>query len=190
MRPTCGKPRSVSAPASETQAAETPSWAPARRSAADTDYQAILHGNAGGYHLHILAAGQWTVWRGRIRQAPCRLAAGAHPGLLYGGGTLATGSPAAHYQRPKQAAGAGMDGPPHTGLKPRPGEASGGRMARRRHPDDRCPGPPRGAHHPSPPSSHPRGGATRAAGPEVGSLHVQPGGRAHRRLRPRTPAGA
>ena len=31
-------------------------------------YQAILHGNAGGYRSHILAGGRWTVWHGTARQ--------------------------------------------------------------------------------------------------------------------------
>ena len=31
-------------------------------------YQAILHGNAGGYRSHILAGGRWTVWHGIARQ--------------------------------------------------------------------------------------------------------------------------
>ena len=56
-------------------------------------YQAILHGQAGGYRSHILAWGRWTVCHGTARQrgisapAPCRLAAGAHPGLLYDSAT-------------------------------------------------------------------------------------------------------
>ena len=31
-------------------------------------YQAILHGNAGGYRLHILAGSRWTVWHRIARQ--------------------------------------------------------------------------------------------------------------------------
>ena len=46
------------------------------------------------------------------------------------------------------------------------------------------------AHQARPPSRHPHGGATRTADPEVGGLHVLPGGRAYRRLRPKTSAGA
>ena len=40
------------------------------------------------------------------------------------------------------------------------------------------------------PGRYPSGGQTGTAEPAVGGLHVQPGGRAHRRLRPRAPAGA
>ena len=31
-------------------------------------YQAILHGHAGGYRLHVLAGGSWTVWHSTARQ--------------------------------------------------------------------------------------------------------------------------
>ena len=31
-------------------------------------YQAILHGQAKGYRLHLLAEGKWTIWRGTTRQ--------------------------------------------------------------------------------------------------------------------------
>ena len=56
---------------------------------------------------------------GRIpATAPCRLAAGAHPGLLYDGGPLAASSPATHRQRPQQEAGTGVGKPPCTGLEP------------------------------------------------------------------------
>ena len=113
-----------------------------------------------------------------------RLATGAHPGLLYVGGPLAAGCPATHCQRPQQEAGTGVGQPPHTGVEPRPGGASTGRVAGRRHQGHGRPGPPRGAHHARPPSGYPGGGPTGAAEPTVGGLHVQPGGRAHRRLRP------
>ena len=63
-------------------------------------YQAILLGPAGGYRSHILAGSRCTVARGIPAPAPCRLAAGAHPGLLYVGGPLAASSPATHRQRP------------------------------------------------------------------------------------------
>ena len=71
--------------------------------------------------------------RGISAPAPRRLAAGAHPGLLYVGGPLAAGSPATHRQRPQQEAGTGMGQPPRTGVEPRPGVASTGRVAGRRH---------------------------------------------------------
>ena len=61
--------------------------------------------------------------------APCRPAAGAHPGLLYDGGPLAASSPATHRQRSEQEAGTGVGQPPHPGLEPQPGGASTGRMA-------------------------------------------------------------
>ena len=83
-----------------------------------------------------------------------------------------------------------MGQPPHTGVEPRPGGASTGRVAGRRHQGHGRPGPPRGANHARPPSGYPGGGPTGTAEPAVGGLHVQPGGRAHRRLRPRAPAGA
>ena len=31
-------------------------------------YKAILHGHAGGYLLHVLAGGRWTVWHSTARQ--------------------------------------------------------------------------------------------------------------------------
>ena len=62
--------------------------------------------------------------------------------------------------------------------------ASTGRVAGRRHQGHGRPGPPRGAHHARPPSGYPGGGPTGTAEPTVGGLHVQPGGRARRRLRP------
>ena len=128
--------------------------------------------------------------RGIPAPAPCRLPAGAHPGLLYDGGPLAAGSPATHGQRPQQEAGTGVGPPPRTGLEPRPGGASTGRMAGRRHQGHRRPGPPRGTNHARPPGGYPRGGSTGTAEPAMGSLHVQPGGLARCRLRPRAPAGA
>ena len=126
--------------------------------------------------------------RGIPAPAPCRHAAGAHPGLLYVGGPLAAGSPATHRQRPKQEAGTGMGQPPRTGVEPRPGAASTGRLAGRCHQGHRPPGPPRGANHARPPGGYPGGSPTGTAEPTVDCLHVQPGGRAHRRLRPRAPA--
>ena len=128
--------------------------------------------------------------RGNPAHAPLQLAAGARPGLLYVGGPLAAGSPATHSQRPQQEAGTRMGQPPRTGLEPRTGGASTGRVAGRRHQGHGRPGPPRGANHTRPPGSYPGGGRTGTAEPAVGGLHVQPGGRAHRRLRPRAPAGA
>ena len=35
-------------------------------------YQAILHGHAGGYRLHILYPIRWTVWHGIARQGAFR----------------------------------------------------------------------------------------------------------------------
>ena len=128
--------------------------------------------------------------RGIPAPAPRRLATGAHPGLLYVGGPLAAGGPATHRQRPQQEAGTGVGQPPHTGVEPRPGGASTGRVAERRHQGHGHPGPPRGASHARAPRGHPGSGPTGTAEPAVGGLHVQPGGRAHRRLRPRAPAGA
>ena len=83
-----------------------------------------------------------------------------------------------------------MGQPTRTGVEPRPGGASTGRVAGRRHQGHGRPGPPRGANHARPPSSYPGGGPTGTAEPTVGGLHVQPSGRAHRCLRPRAPAGA
>ena len=83
-----------------------------------------------------------------------------------------------------------MGQPPRTGLEPRPGGASTGRMARRRHQGHGRPGPPRVANHACPPGGYPPGSPTGTAEPAVGLLHVQSGGRADRRLRPRAPAGA
>ena len=83
-----------------------------------------------------------------------------------------------------------MGQPPRTGVEPRPGGASTGRVAGRRHQGHGRPGPPRGATHARPPGGYPGGGPTGTAEPTVGGLHVQPAGRAHRRLRPRAPAGA
>ena len=127
--------------------------------------------------------------RGIPAPAPCPLAAGAHPGLLYDSGPLAAGSPATHREPPHQEAGTGVAPPPRAGLEPGPGGASVGRMAGRRHQGHGCPGPPRGTNHARPPGGYPRGGSTGTAEPAMGSLHVQPGGRAHRRLRPRARAG-
>ena len=31
-------------------------------------YQAILHGHAKGYRLHLLAEGKWSIWRGTTRE--------------------------------------------------------------------------------------------------------------------------
>ena len=31
-------------------------------------YQAVLHGFTGGYHLHVLADGKWTIWHSNARQ--------------------------------------------------------------------------------------------------------------------------
>ena len=93
--------------------------------------------------------------RGIPTPAPGRLAAGAHPGLLYVGGPLAAGSPATHRQRPQQEAGTRVGQPPRTGVEPRPGGASTGRVAGRRHQGHRRPGPPRGANHARPPGGYP-----------------------------------
>ena len=159
-------------------------------------YQAIIHGHAGGYRSHVLAGGQWTVWHSTARQ-------GAFPPLpdidWRQGPTQAyymsadpwpAGGPATHRQRPQQEVGTGVGQPPDTGVEPRPGGASTGRVAGRRHQGHGRPGPPRGATHARPPSGYPGGGPTGTAEPAVGGLHVQPGGRAHHRLRPRAPAGA
>ena len=54
------------------------------------------------------------------------------------------------------------------------------RAARRRHLEHGRPGPPHRAHQARPHGSYPRCGAMRGADSEAGSLHVQPGGRAHR----------
>ena len=116
--------------------------------------------------------------------APCGLASGAHPGLLYDGGPMAARSPATHRQRPKQEAGTGAGQSPRTGVEPRPVGASTGRMAGRRHQGQGRPRPPRRANHARPPGGYPGGGSTETAEPAVGSLYVQPGGRAHRHLRP------
>ena len=62
-------------------------------------------------------------------------------------------------------------------------------MAGRRHQGHGRPGPPRGTTHTCLPVGYPSGGSTGTAEPAMGNLHVQPGGRAHRRLRPRAPAG-
>ena len=159
-------------------------------------YQAILHGHAGGYRSHVLAGGRWTVWHSTARQ-------GAFPPLPHidwqQGPTLAYNMSADPWplavllhtvSAPKQEAGTGMGQPPRTGVDPRPGGASTGRVAGRRHQGHGRPGPPRGANHARPPGDYPGGGPTGTAEPTVGGLHVQPGGRAHRRLRPRAPAGA
>ena len=82
--------------------------------------------------------------RGIPAPAPCRLAAGAHPGLLYVGGPLVAGSPATHRRRPQQEAGTVMGQPPRTGLEPRPGGASTGRVAGGRHQGRGRPGNPHG----------------------------------------------
>ena len=63
-------------------------------------------------------------------------------------------------------------------------------MAGRHHQGHGRPGPPRRANHARPPGGYTGGGPTGTAEPAVGGLHVQPGGRAHRRLQPRAPAGA
>ena len=71
MPPTCGTPRSVSASTLGTQAAAPP---PQRIQQGEAlllqaaGYQAVLQGHAGGYWLHILTGGQWTVWHGTARQ--------------------------------------------------------------------------------------------------------------------------
>ena len=91
--------------------------------------------------------------RGIPTPAPRRLAAGAHPGLLYVGGPLAAGSPATHRQRPQQEAGTGVGQAPRTGVEPRPGGVSTGRVAGRGHQGHGHPGPPRGANHARPPGA-------------------------------------
>ena len=88
-----------------------------------------------------------TAPRDRGIPAPCQLPAGAHPGLLYDGRPLAASRPATEAQRPQQEAGTRVGQPPHADLEPRPGGASTGRMARRRHQDHGRSGPPRGASH-------------------------------------------
>ena len=93
--------------------------------------------------------------RGIPAPAPRRLATGAHPALLYVGGPLAAGGPATHRQRPQQEARTGVGQPHHTGVEPRPGGASTGRVAGRRHQGQGRPGPPRGASHARPPSGYP-----------------------------------
>ena len=91
---------------------------------------------------------------------PHRLAAGAHPGLLYVGGPLAASSPATHHRRPQQEAGTRVGQPPRTSLEPRPGGAPTGRVAGRHHQGHGCPGPPHGATHACSGGSYPSGGAT------------------------------
>ena len=122
-------------------------------------YQAILHGHARGYRSHVLAGGRWTVWHSTARQ-------GAFPSLPHvdwqQGPTQAyymSADPwplAVHRQRPQQEAGTGMGQPPRTGVEPRPGGASTGRVAERRHQGHGRPGPPRG------PITHARPAATLA----------------------------
>ena len=114
--------------------------------------------------------------RGIPAPAPCRLAAGAQPGLLYDGGPVGASSPATHRQRRQQEAGTGRGQPPRTGLESQPGRASRGRMAGRRHQGHVRPGPPRGANHERPPGGYPSGGSTGTAEPAVGGLHDQPDG--------------
>ena len=63
-------------------------------------------------------------------------------------------------------------------------------MAGGRHQGRGRPGPPRGANHARLPGGYPGGGSTGTAEPAVVGLHVQLGGRTHRRLRLRAPAGA
>ena len=153
-------------------------------------YQAILHGHAGGYRSHALAGGRWTVWHSTARQ-------GAFPPLPHV--DWQQGPTQAHYMSPdpwplavllhtvsapKQEAATGVGQPPRTGVEPRTGGASTGRVAGRRHQGHGRPGPPRGANHARLPGGYPGGGTTGTADPAVGGLHVQPGGRAHRRLRP------
>ena len=153
-------------------------------------YQAILHGHAGGYRWHVLAGGRWTVWHSTARQ-------GAFPPLPHV--NWQQGPNQAYYMSadpwplavllhtvsaPKKEAGTGMGQPPRTGVEPRPGGASTGRVAGRRHQGHGRLRPPRGANHARPPGGYPGGGRTGRAEPVVGGLHVQPGRRAHRRLRP------
>ena len=121
-------------------------------------YEAILHGHAGGYRSHNLGRGLLDRLA-RHRQTggiptPCRLAAGAHPGLLYDGGPLAASSPATHPQRPQQEAGTRKHQPANTRLEPGPGGVSTGHKARRRHQGHGRPGPPSGANHARLPGSH------------------------------------
>ena len=157
-------------------------------------YQAILHGHAGGYRLHVLTGGRWTVWHSTARQ-------GAFPPLPHV--DWQQGTTQANYMSadpwllavllhtvgaPNKRQEPGQ--PPRTSLEPRPGGAPAGRVAGRPHQGHRRPGPPRGANHARPPGGYPSGGPTGTAEPAVDGLHVQPGGRAHRRLRPRAPAGA
>ena len=151
-------------------------------------YQAILHGHAGGYWSHVLAGGRWTVWHSTTRQ-------GAFPPLPHV--DWQQGPTQAYYMStdpwplavllhtvsaPNKRQEPGWVNPPRTGVEPRPGGASTGRVAGRRHQGHGRPGPPRGANHARPPGGYPGGGPTGTAEPAVGGLHVQPGGRAHRRL--------
>ena len=159
-------------------------------------YQAILHGHAGGYRSHVLAGGRWTVWHSTARQ-------GAFPPLPHI--NWQQGPTQAYYMSadpwplavllhtvsaPNKRQEPGWVSPPRTGVEPRLGGASTSRVAGRRHQGHGRPGPPRGANHARPPGGYPGDGSTGTAEPAVGGLHVQPGGRAPRRLRPRANAGA
>ena len=159
-------------------------------------YQAILHGHAGAYRSHVLTGGRWTVWHCTARQ-------GAFPPLPHV--DWQQGPTQAYYMladpwplavllhtvgAPNKRHEPGWVNPPRASLEPRPGGASTGRVAGRRHQGHGRPGPPRGADNARPPGGYPGGGPTGTAEPAVGGLHVQPGGRAHRRLLPRAPAGA
>ena len=157
-------------------------------------YQAILHSHPEGYWSHILAGGRWIVWHGTARQG----AFPPQPHVNWQQGPIQ-----AYYMKadpwplavllhtvsaPNKRQEPGWP-PPRTGLEPCPGEASTGRIAGRCHRGQGCPGPPRGANHAHPPSGYAPVGSMGTTEPAVGSLHVQPGGRAHRRLRPPAPAG-
>ena len=70
-RPTRGRPRSASAPASGAQVAAHPPPRPQQGEALvlqAAGYQAILHGHAGGNRSHILVGRCWTIWHGTARQ--------------------------------------------------------------------------------------------------------------------------
>ena len=194
---TRGMPHSAGAPASGMRAMAHPHpglsrrrhWC-CKRQATRTSYTATPEGTGRTSWPEAAGlSGTAPPGKGHSRPCPTSTGSGAHPGLLYVGGPLAAGSPATHRQRPQQEAETGVGQPPRTGVEPRPGGASTGRVAGRRHQGHGCPGPPRGANHARLPGGYPGCGPTGTAEPAVVGLHVQPGGCAHRRLRPRAPAG-
>ena len=159
-------------------------------------YQAILHGHAGGYRLHILAGGRWTVWQGTARQR----AFPPQPQVYW-----RQGPTQAYYMTadpwplavllhtvsaPNKRQELGWARPPALVWSPDQEEhlraTWQGDAIRATDVPDLHTGPITHA----PPGGYPRACPTGTAEPAVGSLHFQPGGRAHRRLRPRAPARA